>query len=120
VENPVNLTPGLSLVGSTGTFDNQNRGTVTCDGPVNGVESTGPGTFHDKGVYGTKDPDDCVRGGEGEGSYTMVLPTAKGKQTVVLPFTLTFGAPSTQRRPGRRAHPGRRLRRRVRRGAYFR
>ncbi|MBA3745104.1 hypothetical protein [Sporichthya sp.] len=95
VENPVNLAPGLSLQGSTGTFDNENRGTVSCDGPVDGVEATGPGTFLDKGIYGTQDPDDCINGGEGQGSYTMVLPTANGKKTVVLPFTLTFGAPST-------------------------
>lgn len=95
VENPVTLSPGLSLQGSTGTFDNQNRGTVECDGPVDGVQPTGKGTFLDKGSYGTKDPDDCVGGGEGEGAYTMVLPTAHGEHTVVLPFTLEFGAPST-------------------------
>lgn len=95
VENPVTLSPGLSLQGSTGTFDNSATGTVECDGPVNGVQPTGPGTFHDKGTYGTQDPDDCVRGGEGQGAYTMVLPTADGEQTVVLPFTVEFGAPST-------------------------
>ncbi len=96
VENPVTLSPGLSLVeGSTGTFDNQSTGTVTCDGPVDGAEPTGPGTFLDKGTYGTQDPDNCVSGGEGQGAYTMVLPTANGKKTVVLPFTLEFAAPST-------------------------
>ncbi|MGQ0624484.1 MAG: hypothetical protein ACT4PP_07515 [Sporichthyaceae bacterium] len=96
VENPVSLSPGLSLGGSTGTFQSQPGGTVTCDGPIKGIAPTGPGTFLDKGNYGTQDPDDCLGGGEGKGSYTMVFPTAKGKKTVVLPFTLTYGAPSTQ------------------------
>lgn len=96
VKNPVTLTPGVSLQGSTGTFESKTIGTVTCDGPVNGVKPTGPGTFLDKGNYGTQDPDDCLGGGEGTGSYTMVFPTARGKKTVVLAFTLEFGAPSTQ------------------------
>jgi hypothetical protein len=96
VENPVNLTPGLSLVeGSSGTFDNQTRATVSCDGPVKGVTPTGPGKMLDKGAYGTADPDDCVHGGEGTGAYTLILPTADGTKSVVLPFTLEFSAPST-------------------------
>lgn len=97
VENPVRLAPGLSLVeGSSGTFDNQMRASVNCDGPVNGITPTGPGKMLDKGVYGTQDPDDCVQGGEGTGSYTLVLPTADGEKTVTLPFTVEFSAPSTQ------------------------
>lgn len=95
VENPVTLSPGLSLEGSAGTFESKPLGTVTCDGPVNGVEPTGAGTFLDAGNYGTEGPDDCVGGGEGVGSYTMVFPTADGEQTVVLPFTLEYAAPST-------------------------
>ncbi len=95
IENPVSLAPGVSLQGSSGTFESKTLGTVKCDGPVNGVMPTGPGTFLDKGQYGTEDPDDCLGGGEGTGSYTMVFPTAKGKRTVMLPFTLEYAAPST-------------------------
>lgn len=95
VENTVRLAPGLSLLeGSTGTFDNQTRATVNCDGPVKGITPTGVGKMLDKGVYGTKDPDDCVHGGEGAGAYTLILPTADGERTVTLPFTLEFSAPS--------------------------
>lgn len=95
VEIPVALAPGLSLAqGSTGTFDNKALGTVSCDGPVNGFEPTGPGTFLAEGTYGTQDPDNCLDGGEGQGSYTVVFPTAEGENGVTLPFTLEFAAPS--------------------------
>lgn len=95
VENPVGLNPGLTLQGSTGTFESNPLGTVACDGPVNGVVPTGPGSFLDKGTYGTEDPDDCLAGGEGKGSYTLTLPTDTGKKIVVLPFTVRYGAPSS-------------------------
>lgn len=89
------LTPGLSAIeGTSGTFKTMQLGTITCDGPVRGVTPTGPGTLHDEGVYGTKDPDSCLRGGEGEGAYTIVFPTADGEQKLVTPFTVTFGDPS--------------------------
>lgn len=99
IEHLVSLEPGLSVQGSSGTFEDKVLGTASCDGPVNGVTPTGPGTFHDKGRYGTKDPDSCLGGGEGEGAYTMVFPTAAGDQTVVLPFTLKYGDPSTKNGP---------------------
>jgi hypothetical protein len=96
VEHVPTLKPGLSAVeGSSGTFEDAQDGTITCDGPVVGVTPTGPGTLHDKGNYGTKDGDSCFGGGEGEGAYTLVLPTADGERTLLAPFTMTFGDPNT-------------------------
>jgi hypothetical protein len=86
----------LSVEGSAGTFEDMVLGTISCDGPAGGVTPTGPGSLHDKGRYGTKNPDDCFGGGEGEGAYTIKFPTADGEKTVVLPFTVTFGGPSTR------------------------
>jgi hypothetical protein len=94
VSNPVALNPGLTLQGSSGTFESDPLGTVTCNGPVRGITPTGTGSFHDKGKYGTDDPDDCIKGGEGTGSYTLIFPTKDGDKTVALPFTLKYGAPS--------------------------
>lgn len=89
------LTPGLHAVESTsGTFKTMQLGTISCDGPVKGISPTGPGTLHDEGRYGTKDPDSCLSGGEGEGAYTITFPTADGEQKVVTPFTVTLGDPS--------------------------
>lgn len=95
VDHSPTLKPGLAAQGSSGTFEDLVLGTISCDGPAGGVTPTGPGTLYDKGNYGTKDPDSCFGGGEGEGSYTVVFPTADGERTLVLPFTVTFGDPST-------------------------
>lgn len=95
VEHVPTLKPGLSVQGSSGTFEDAQDGTISCDGPVMGITPTGPGRLHDKGNYGTKDPDSCFGGGEGDGSYTLVFPTADGEQKLVAPFTFTFGGPAT-------------------------
>jgi hypothetical protein len=93
IEHLVSVDPGLSVQGSSGTFEDKVLGTVNCDGPLKGITPTGTGTFHDQGRYGTEHPASCLEGGQGEGAYTMVFPTADGERTVVLPFTLKFGDP---------------------------
>jgi hypothetical protein len=85
------LTPGLSMEGTSGTFKTMQLGSISCDGPVRGITPTGPGTLHDEGRYGTKDPDSCPTGGEGEGAYTITFPTDEGEKQIVTPFILTFG-----------------------------
>jgi hypothetical protein len=95
VEHVPTLTPGLSVQGSTGTFEDKVAGSISCSGPLLGITPTGPGTVYDKGNYGTEDPDSCFGGGEGVGSYTLSFPTADGPEELVAPFTVTFGEPAT-------------------------
>lgn len=89
------VTPGLSVSGSSGTVagDPAHPAMIECDGPVLGIEPTGPGTFLVQGRYGTTDPDDCVRGGEGDGSWKVTFPTAEGNRSVILTFTYVYGGP---------------------------
>ena len=48
----ITLTPGLSIVPSSGTFTSGGEtGTVSCDGPVRGIVPTGPGTLGVEGRY---------------------------------------------------------------------
>lgn len=92
------VAPGLSLSGSSGSVagDPAHPATIECDGPVRGIEPTGPGTFLVQGRYGTTDPDDCLRGGEGEGSWNVSFPTAVGDRSVILAFTYVYGGPPPQ------------------------
>ncbi len=76
------MSPGFWREGNSGTFTtNGEAGVVTCDGPVNGKEPTGPGTFGAHGRYGTQDPDTCSNV---EGIYEnfMTVPTADGHEKV--------------------------------------
>jgi len=67
----VNLSPGLSVKPSSGTFASDGEsGRVECDGPVRGIHPSGPGTLGVMGKYGTKDPDTCFAG-EGEEEVVM-------------------------------------------------
>jgi hypothetical protein len=91
----VHLTPGLSTEGSSGTFGNVG-GTLDCDGPFLGIEPTGPGSFHDTGSYGTKDPDTCQGGGEGAGTIVFTFPTADGERSVSSTYTMVHGGLSTR------------------------
>jgi hypothetical protein len=88
------LSPGFSMAPGAGT--RQGEGTITCDGPVNGKEPTGPGTFTDDGRYGTKDPDGCVSGSEGDGTDTFEIPTADGMVKIESYFTYVLKGPSTK------------------------
>src|SRR2546423_11350770 len=70
----IRLTPGLSVVPSSGTFTSGGEtGTVSCDGPVRGIVPTRRGTLGVEGRYGTKHPDTCFGGG-GRGRLSFTLP----------------------------------------------
>jgi hypothetical protein len=88
------ITPGFSMTPSTGTHSG--TATITCDGPVNGKQPTGPGTVTDEGPYGTKDPDSCTSASEGGGTDTIRIPTADGIVNIVSKFTYIVTGPSTQ------------------------
>ncbi|HKY76442.1 MAG TPA: hypothetical protein VJS45_09890 [Acidimicrobiia bacterium] len=87
----VSLSPGLSLVPSTGEFTSGGEtGTVSCDGVVRGVRPVGPGTLGVVGRYGTNDPDTCLDG-EGEGRFSFTFPTADGEGRRSNVFAFSFG-----------------------------
>lgn len=90
------LSPGLSVKPSSGTFATPADGVVECHGPVNGHKPTGDGTYSEVGRYGTKDPDTCQGGGEGDGRFVMTVPTDGGEQRFEAAFTFTYGEPSTR------------------------
>lgn len=87
------LEPGLSNEPSSGTFTSDGEtGEVECDGPVNGQEPTGPGTWGVEGHYGTDDPDACTSGGEGDAIQSSTVPTKDGEEKVTNNATFTYGA----------------------------
>ena len=87
------VSPGLTAEGSSGTFtSNGETGTITCDGPVDGAEPTGAGTWGIAGNYGTEDPDSCTGGGEGDVVHSFTFPTADGSHHGENHATFTFGA----------------------------
>jgi hypothetical protein len=86
------VSPGLSSSPSSGTVKtNGESGTITCNGPVNGKQPTGPGTFGVDARYGTKKGATCQSGGEGDGVATFTIPTSSGTEHVTSHFTYTFG-----------------------------
>ena len=90
------LAPGLSIQGSSGTFATPTLGTFECHGPINGKDPSGPGTVSETGHYGTKDPDTCQGGGEGDGVFSLAIPTSGGEQKFSAAFTFTYGDLSTK------------------------
>ena len=87
------LNPGLSNEPNSGTFtSNGETGQVECDGPVNGKETTGKGTWGVAGDLGTKDPDSCTSGGEGDADQSATHPTADGSEKFANQATFTYGA----------------------------
>jgi hypothetical protein len=82
--------PGLSTSGSSGTVDTERDGKAACDGPVNGKQPSGPGTYSFKGHYGTNDPDTCQSGGEGDGVAVFAIPTSDGVERIVVKLTFTY------------------------------
>ena len=76
----MDLSPGFWREGNSGTFTtNGETARVTCNGPVNGKQPTGPGKFAAWGMYGTKDPDTC-NNAEGVFQNSMTIPTAGGNE----------------------------------------
>ena len=89
----VSLEPGVGAEPSSGSFQNEEDGTIECDGPVNGKKTTGPGVWtSDVGYYGTKDPDSCTSGGEGDFIMAFTFPTADGPERFGVHATFTYGA----------------------------
>jgi hypothetical protein len=88
------LSPGFSLTPNTGV--RHGKGTITCDGPVDGKQPTGAGAVIDEGRYGTKDPDSCISGSEGDGVDTFEIPTADGILKIESYFTYDGIKPSTK------------------------
>jgi hypothetical protein len=88
------LSPGFSMTPGTGVHTG--KGTITCDGPVDGKQPTGPGTVIDDGRYGTRDPDGCISGSEGDGTDTIEIPTVEGPVRIVSYFTYDGVKPSTK------------------------
>ena len=87
----VSLSPGLSLVPTSGDFSSGGQtGTVSCDGVVRGVRPVGPGTLGVTGRYGTRDPDTCLDG-EGDGRFSFTFPTAEGEGRRSNVFSFSFG-----------------------------
>ena len=91
----VDLAPGLSIHPSSGTVSAP-TGTIECRGTVNGHTPTGAGPYSEEARYGTRDPDTCQDGGEGEGRFSFTLPTTGGDQQVARSFTFTYGELSTR------------------------
>jgi hypothetical protein len=89
------LSPGVSLQPSSGTAATPAPGIIECHGKVNGFAPTGDGQVTEQARYGTKDPDTCQSGGEGDGQYVVTIPTSGGVQKFVAVFTFTYGEPST-------------------------
>jgi hypothetical protein len=89
------LSPGLSLQGSSGPIATPAPGIIECHGKINGAAPTGDGQVTEQARYGTKDPDSCQSGGEGDGKLDISIPTSAGVQTFVALFTFTYGEPST-------------------------
>jgi hypothetical protein len=86
------ISPGLTSSPSSGTArTNGETGTITCDGPVNGKQPTGPGTFGVDARYGTKSGATCQSGGDGDGVATFTIPTSTGPEHVTNRFTYSFG-----------------------------
>lgn len=88
------LAPGFSVFPGAGV--RHGKGTIRCDGPVDGKQPTGPGTVTDEGRYGTKDPDGCISGSEGDGIDTIEIPTAEGVVRIESYFTYDGVKPSTK------------------------
>ncbi len=76
------ISPGLSSSPSSGTIKtNGETGTITCNGPVNGKQPTGPGTFGVGARYGTKGGATCQSGGDVDGVLSLPSRPRAGPST---------------------------------------
>lgn len=76
----ITLSPGLGLDPSSGIYTSGGQtGHLVCDGTIDGVPITGPGTYGEAGRYGVADSDDCL-GADGDtvGRADLTLPTTRG------------------------------------------
>ncbi len=88
----VTLAPGFSIHGSSGSFGVATVRTMECEGAINGRTPTGVGSYGEKpGRYGTKDPDSCQGGGEGDGVFFANVPTTDGNVELTAPYGFTIG-----------------------------
>lgn len=86
------LSPGLSIQGTSGSFTVPVVKTMECHGPMNGRTPTGVGSYGEEpGRYGTRGPDTCQDGGEGDGVFFASIPTTDGDLELRAPYTFTFG-----------------------------
>jgi hypothetical protein len=90
------LSPGLSISPSSGTVATPAPGVIECHGKVNGHDPKGDGQVTEQARYGTKDPDTCQNGGEGDGKLEVSIPTSAGVERFTMLFTFTYGEPSTR------------------------
>lgn len=82
------ISPGITMSPGRGKYSsNGETGTLTCDGTVDGVAVTGPGTW---GVSGTYDATDCING-QGPIRFTWTIPTAGGVKQGVTSGEFDFG-----------------------------
>jgi hypothetical protein len=81
----VTADPGLGLKKADQDYRSEN-GKATCTGLINGHRPTGPGTWTDT----AKGPGNSCAAGSGQGSFTMVIPTDGGDQTLTRAFTYKF------------------------------
>jgi hypothetical protein len=81
------LSPGLSLEPSSGTATTPAPGIIECHGKVNGFDPTGDGQVTEDARYGTKDPDTCQSGGEGDGVRGTFDVTPKEGDCMTKPVT---------------------------------
>jgi hypothetical protein len=88
------LSPGLSLTPTSGTAVTPQPGVIECHGKVDGGVPSGDGQVTENARYGTKDPDTCTSGGEGDGSMDISVPTDAGLKSFSISFTFTYGEPS--------------------------
>src|SRR5438093_3005519 len=96
MDQDLTLSPGLSVTPSSGTYATPAAGVLECHGKINGQDPKGDGQVTEEGRYGTKDPDTCQTGGEGEGRYFLTIPTSAGVRKFVAVITFTYGEPSTR------------------------
>ena len=90
------LSPGVSLSPSSGSAVTPEPGVIECHGKIYGAAPTGDGQVTEVARYGTKDPDTCTSGGEGDGKLDISIPTSAGIQTFSAVFTFTYREPSTR------------------------
>lgn len=83
-EGHVSISPGITNNMSYGTFGTSG-GRIGCLGAIAGAPITGFGSIEFRGEYG---PYDTCLEGEGSGTFSLSLPTARGTATLTGPFTL--------------------------------